>query len=141
MSNQVIHAGGCQCGAVRFNTSDQPLYAMACHCTTCKQRTGGAYGIGVYFNNEEVQFTNGSTKSFEFRSDESDRWLCNEFCEDCGSTVSWTLENRPGVTGLAGGCYDEPNWFSVEAHIWTRSARSDVCYPDHVKICEESFFK
>jgi len=69
-----------QCGAVRFRASDQTLRVIACHCTTCKQRTGGAYGIGVYFNDEDIEFTQGATRSFEFRSDESDRLLRNEFC-------------------------------------------------------------
>jgi len=43
--------------AVRFHPSDQTLRVIACHCTTCKQRTGGAYGIGVYFNDEDIEFT------------------------------------------------------------------------------------
>jgi hypothetical protein len=42
---------------VRFRASDQTLRVIACHCTTCKQRTGGAYGIGVYFNDEDIEFT------------------------------------------------------------------------------------
>ena len=138
MSIQYIHKGGCLCGAVRFHTSDKPLVVMACHCTACKQRTGAAYGLGVYFNDEDVEFINGATQIFQFDSDESGRWLRTEFCGSCGSTVSWTLEKRPGMRGIAGGSYDDPNWFKVEAHIWTRSARSDMCYPDHITIHEEA---
>ena len=138
MSNKYIQEGGCLCGAVRFHTTDKPLVVMACHCTACKHRTGAAYGLGVYFNEEDVEFINGATQIFQFDSDESDRWLRTEFCGSCGSTVSWTLEKRPGMRGVAGGSYDDPNWFTVEAHIWTRSARSDMCYPDHIKIYEES---
>ena len=37
------HAGGCQCGAVRFQTRNQPVRVIACHCGTCKQRTGSAF--------------------------------------------------------------------------------------------------
>ena len=44
---------------------------------------------------------------------------------------------RPGVRGVAGGSYDNPDWFNVEAHIWTSSARSDVAYPDNVKVYEK----
>ena len=138
MSNQYIHEGGCLCGAVRFHTRDKPLVVMACHCTACKQRTGAAYGLGVYFNDEDVEFINGATQIFQFNSDESGRWLRTEFCGSCGSTVSWTIEKRPGMRGVAGGSYDDPNWYTVEAHIWTRSARSDMCYADHVKVYEEA---
>ena len=132
------HEGGCQCGAVRFRTSDEPQRVIACHCTTCKQRTGAAYGIGLYFNESDIEFLQGKMQTFEFYSDESNRWLRNEFCEQCGTAVTWTLELRPGLRAIAGGAYDDPDWFVITAHIWTRSARSDMCYPDHVKLYEKA---
>jgi len=130
--------GGCQCGAVRFRTSDQPARVMGCHCSTCKLRTGAAYGIGVYFKDEDVEFLQGDMQTFEFHSSESGRWLRNEFCPKCGSTVSWTLEMRPGLRGIAGGNFDDPNWYSVTGHIWTSAARSDMCYPDTVDVHERA---
>ncbi|MEM7257962.1 MAG: GFA family protein [Pseudomonadota bacterium] len=132
------HSGGCQCGAVRFVSTGEPVRAMACHCTTCKQRTGAPYGVGVYFEDSAVEFEGGSLASFEFKSDTTDRWIRNEFCRQCGSTVSWTLEMRPGLRAIAGGSYDDPDWYQVEAHIWTRSARSDMCYPPQMKVCEQA---
>ncbi len=134
----LIHEGGCQCGAVRYRTGDQPVRVIACHCTTCKQRTGGAYGVGVYLKDEDVELTKGTMKTFEFRSNESGRWLRNEFCENCGATVSWTLEMRPGLRAIAGGTYDDADWFDIQTHIWTRSARSDMRYPEHVKVFEKA---
>lgn len=136
--NSTIQQGGCQCGAVRFRTSNQPVRVIACHCGTCKQRTGGAYGIGVYLKEEDIEFIQGEMRSFEFHSSESGRWLRNEFCPKCGSTVTWTLEMRPGLRAIAGGNYDDPNWFSIQAHIWTESARSDSRYPDSMDIHEKA---
>jgi len=132
------HEGGCQCGAVRFRTSAEPQRVIVCHCATCKQRTGAAYGIGLYFNEADIEFLQGKMRTFEFYSDESKRWLRNEFCENCGSAVTWTLELRPGLRAIAGGAYDNPDWFEIPTHIWTRSARSDMCYPDHVKQYEKA---
>ncbi|SVE38652.1 uncharacterized protein METZ01_LOCUS491506 [marine metagenome] len=137
MSTEKFHEGGCQCGAVRFRTSDQALRVLACHCKTCKQRTGADYGVGIYLNDNDVEFTKGTSQVFEFRSDESGRWIRTEFCQNCGSAISWTLELRPGVRGIAGGSYDDPNWFNVEAHIWTNSARAEVSCPDNVKAYEK----
>ena len=130
--------GGCQCGAVRFETSGEPVRAMACHCTTCKLRSGSPYGIGVYFEENNVNFIQGEVHSYQFKSDTTGRWIRNEFCPKCGSAVSWTLEMRPGMRAIAGGSYDDPNWFELAAHIWTRSARSDMCYPENMKVCEEA---
>ena len=132
------HKGGCQCGVVRFKTTGEPTRAIACHCRTCKQRTGAAYGIGVYFREENVEILQGELKTFEFRSSESGRWLRNEFCTVCGSTVSWTLEMRPGVRGISGGNFDDPHWFGITAHIWTESARPDICYPDSIGVHEKA---
>ncbi len=135
---EFIHKGGCQCGAVRYQTTATPKRAMACHCTTCKLRTGAPYGVGVYFAEEEIEFTQGEMKTFEFHSDTSKRWIRNHFCGKCGSVVSWTLEMRPGLSAIAGGGYDDPDWYKIEAHIWTRSARSDMSYPDGMATHEKA---
>ena len=130
--------GGCQCGAVRYSTTDAPVRVIACHCKTCRQRSGSPYGVGVYLAEEDVEFNGGEMKSFEFNSSASGRWLRNHFCPNCGSTVCWTLELRPGLVGIAGGNYDHPDWFKIQAHVWTNSARSDMVYPDHVAVHEEA---
>ena len=133
-----FHEGGCQCGAVRYKTTAPPQRVMACHCTTCKLRTGAAYGIGAYFRDEDVRFNDGEMRSFRFESDSSGRWMKNEFCANCGTTVTWTLELRPGVHGIAIGTFDDPNCCHVNAHIWTRSARKDMCYPDDMPLHEKA---
>lgn len=133
------NTGGCQCGAVRFETTGEPVRAMGCHCTTCKLRTGAAYGVGVYFEDEQVTFLQGDLQHFQFESDTSGRWIRSEFCKKCGSTVSWTLEMRPGLRAIAGGSYDDPSWYAIEAHIWTQSARPDMCYADNMPVYEKAF--
>ena len=138
MQSEKTHEGGCQCGAVRYRTSAQPKRAMACHCTTCKQRTGAPYGIGVYFADEDVEFIQGEMQAYTFHSDTSDRWIKNEFCQSCGTAVTWTLEMRPGLRAIAGGTYDDPDWYQLDAHIWSRSARSDMCYPEGMPIYEKA---
>ena len=131
--------GGCQCGAVRYRVSEPPFKAMACHCTTCKLRTGAAYGIGVYYEQADIDILHGEMSKYRFNSDTSGRWMQNEFCTECGTTVLWSFEMRPGIIGIAGGSFDNPDWFDIEAHIWTRSARSDMRYPDGMLVCEEVF--
>ncbi|MDH3452880.1 MAG: GFA family protein [Gammaproteobacteria bacterium] len=104
----------------------------------CKHRTGAAYGVGVYFPAAQVEFVQGAASTYELHSDTSGRWIRNEFCPQCGTTVSWTLEMRPGLRAIAGGSFDDPDWYRIEAHIWTRSARSDMCYPDDLPLHEQA---
>ena len=133
-----IHEGGCQCGAVRYKITAAPQRVIACHCTTCKQRTGAAYGVGAYYRDDDLRFNDGAMSSFRFESDTSGRWIQNEFCTRCGTTVTWTLEMRPGVRGIAGGTFDDPNCYDIDAHIWTRSARKDMCYPHDMPLHENA---
>jgi len=134
----VKNTGSCLCGAVRFVTTGEPVRAMACHCTTCKLRSGSPYGVGVYFEDQAVEFLAGELLSHQFESDTTGRWIRNEFCSKCGSTVTWTTQMRPGLRAIAGGTYENPDWYKIEAHIWTRSSRSDMCYPEGMHCCEEA---
>jgi hypothetical protein len=74
--------------------------------------------------------------SYEYRSDASQRWLKTEFCSTCGTTVTWTAELLPGTRVLAGGTFDDPNWFHIACHIWTRSAQHWVVFPADVELVE-----
>lgn len=71
---------------------------------------GSAFGVGVYFRKEDFELLRGELKSYHHRSDESSRWLRMEFCPNCGTTVTWTLELFPDGRGVAGGSFDDPSW-------------------------------
>jgi len=116
-----FHEGGCLCKDVRYRVHGLPLEAIVCHCTFCRRRTGGAFGIEVFFPTENVEFKGSAPKTFEHRSDESGRWLRLEFCPRCGTAVGMTAERRPGQQVLMGGTFDDPNWFMINRHVWTRS--------------------
>jgi len=134
-----IHEGGCLCGAVRYRVVGKPDPALTgvCHCTLCQRRTGSAFGISVYFNAVDVEIMQGVLKTYEYRSNESHRWVKGEFCSTCGTTGTWTGEVVPGNRGIAGGTFDDPNWFSLRVHTWTRSAQHWMVYPPGVEIQEK----
>jgi hypothetical protein len=35
-------AGGCMCGAVRYETIGEPVSVIHCHCESCRRHTGAA---------------------------------------------------------------------------------------------------
>lgn len=132
-----IHEGGCLCSEVRYRTIGLPITATVCHCTFCQRRTGSAFSQPVHFPIDRVEFSGGPLTQYEHRSDESHRWLRLEFCPRCGTTVRWTTERRPGVYGIAGGTFDEPGWYRIERHIWTRSAQSWLTLPEGMAAFEK----
>jgi hypothetical protein len=136
-----MQEGGCVCGAVRYRVTNAPFRAGVCHFKFCQRRSGSAFGIGVYFKESDFELTRGALKSYEHKSDESGRWLRMEFCPDCGTTVTWTLELFPDGRGVAGGTLDDPSWIKVERHTWTRSKQHWVPIPPDTDTFEKSAIK
>lgn len=133
-----IHEGGCLCGAVRYRARNKPARTSACHCTFCQRRTGSAFGVGAYFKQEDVELLRGTLTTYEHRSDETQRWLRIQFCPQCGTTVTWTVEAMPGMRALGLGTFDDPKWLKVERFGWYRSAHPWVIAPAGVEVFEKS---
>ena len=132
-----MHEGGCLCGAVRYRVKNPPLQTSACHCTACQRRTGSAFGVGGYFKDGDVEMLRGTLKSYEHRSDETQRWLRFQFCPECGTTVTWTIEARPGMRAIGLGTFDDPKWLKVDRFGWFRSAQPWVIAPPGVEVFEK----
>ena len=129
-----IHEGGCLCGAVRYRARGEPLEAFVCHCTACQRRTGSAFAIEVFFHSSQLEFMGVQPSVFEQKSDESGRWLKLEFCPNCGSSIGLTAERRPDQHAVTGGTFDDPNWFKIGRHIWTKSRTHWMELPEGVAI-------
>ena len=130
------HEGGCACGAVRYRTTGAPRRVAACACTWCQKRTGSAFGISVYFDEGDVAFLSGAMKAHRLTSD-AGRWLESCFCEVCGTSVTWTVELRPGLVGIAGGTFDRPTfWYDLEAFIFARSKPDWLALPEGLEVHE-----
>ena len=123
------HQGECLCGAVRYRTKGEPAVSIVRHCKAGQHRTGSAFGVGVYFRNDQVEFLSGELTIFQFESSETGRWFKNEFCTKCGTTVTWTLELRPDDRGIASGTFDQAGWHQIDRHIWTDSAHPWIVHP------------
>jgi hypothetical protein len=91
-----------------------PKVAGVCHCHLGKRRTGSAFGMSAYFDEAAVRITSGELKTYEYRSDESGRSVKTEFCANCGTTVTATLEALSGARGITIGTFDEPNWINLQ---------------------------
>ena len=128
-----IHEGGCVCGEVRYRATGKPAVAMVCHCRYCQHRLGTAFSTLAYFDDKNVEILKGKLTMHEHRSDETGRWLRMEFCPTCGTTVTHTVEVRPGLRGIAIGTFDDPDWVTIERHIWLKSKRKWVPVPPDVE--------
>ena len=135
--------GGCVCGAVRYVVHGDPERVTVCHCTWCQRRTGSAFGVEVVFRTPEVRLDGDTLRSYRHISDESGRWLDQQFCFRCGTNIGITLEAVPGIRTIASGTFDNPSWISpgkyLFRYVYLRSAQDWSRIPDGVEHYEAHF--
>ena len=76
-------AGGCLCGAVRFEVSRRPTDAGYCHCTRCQGRTGGGSSLQARIEAADFRLTEGEEVVKCWRHPDGGFEKC--FCSECGS--------------------------------------------------------
>lgn len=120
------HEGGCLCGSVRYQVTGAPEVASICHCRYCQLRSGSAFGISVYFAQDQVQLGDGVVKTHELTT-ASGRAFDTRFCTECGTTVWWTIGTRPNSIGISGGTFDPPSfWYAIDREVFTRSSAAFI---------------
>ena len=43
------YTGGCACGAIRYETSSEPIFENHCQCRDCQKRSGTGHGSYLTF--------------------------------------------------------------------------------------------
>jgi hypothetical protein len=135
----IVHQGGCLCGDVRYRTTAEPVRVTICHCTFCQRLTGSAYLVEPIFRRKDVIFYGTPARTYDHRSDSSQKRVTLKFCGRCATTICLDLERFPDILGLCGGTFDDPNWFDRSdkcCHIFTRSAQKGVILPAGVDLYE-----
>ena len=74
------HAGGCLCGAVRYQVSGKPLWVGYCHCNSCRRHSGAPVVTFAAFSASQVVFTKGERRVFN-----SSPGVGRAFCGACGA--------------------------------------------------------
>lgn len=99
---------GCCCGQLSLEVEGDPEIHGICHCNNCKQRTGSAFGISCYFNNNQILRKNGEANCYSLHNSEQNHEQKRYFCNVCGTTLFWSVSTMPNLIGVAGGCFIKP---------------------------------
>ena len=104
-------AGGCLCGAVRYEVSGALRPVVACHCSQCRRHTG-------HF----LASTAARLSDFRLLNSASLKWYDSSsaarrgFCSVCGSTLFW-LPNGRDYISIAAGSLDDSSALATACHI------------------------
>jgi hypothetical protein len=106
-------AGGCHCGAVRYEVEGEALTHGLCHCTDCRRHAGAPMVGWSMYPESAVKVTKGKTK--EYASSAHGR---RYFCADCGTGLFYrNAQILPGIVDIQSATYDDPDAVPAQAHI------------------------
>ena len=126
----------CSCGQLRVTCVGDPAIVGICCCAACQRRTGSAYSVGAYFPKEQVTAIEGASKIYE-RGSDAGRWVRFRFCTECGVTVCWEAERRPGIVGITFGAFPDPSTLEPVVAVWASQKASWTPLPDGIAVHEQ----
>ncbi len=127
-------AGGCQCGALRFELRAAPLTVYNCHCTNCQTISGSAFATVLMTTRDALAFTRGEPAVTEWQAT-TGRTRFGWFCGSCGTRIAHGTHAEPDemagkVLSVRSGTLDDTSWVKPVADGWVRSAQTWVTFPD-----------
>jgi hypothetical protein len=130
-------AGGCYCGAVRFEAEGDPLFKGQCHCRECQYVSGGHPNVVMGMPETGFKLTRGQLKPF--RRDDLDNPVTREFCAECGTHVTSRPPALAGAVLIKVGTLDDPSVFGQpEMVIFTCDKQSFHHVPEGVPTFERT---
>jgi hypothetical protein len=105
--------GGCQCGAVRYQITGEPIMAALCHCTMCRRANAAPAVAWAMFAEPRVAFIESGLKTYA-----SSPGSKRGFCETCGTQICFTADYISGLIDITIGSLDQPDVIKPEFHYW-----------------------
>ncbi len=108
-------AGGCHCGAVRYEVQGEPKHAALCHCSDCRKSAGAPMVAWAAYSEGDFKVTKGAAKTHN-----SSGASMRSFCGECGTGLYFTnAENLPGIVDIQSATLDDPDAVKMQVHIQT----------------------
>ena len=121
-------AGGCLCGAIRYEVTGPEIDAGFCHCRMCQRFSGGPVLAFACYPKEALRFTQGEPKYHQSSQGgpkyyESSPIAERGFCSNCGSSLTYRglIPQWSDWIFVYAGCFDNPETFVPTWHLGTES--------------------
>ena len=128
-------SGGCACGAIRYESTSQPVMMLHCHCRDCQRSSGGPFSSFVIVPTEAFKLLQGSLR-FHASPSEAGGKTHRGFCPDCGSTMFWGHPIRVDQIGIPVGAFADPSFPQPEVSIFMPYKHPWVVVPEGVPTYE-----
>ncbi|PZO82162.1 MAG: aldehyde-activating protein [Mesorhizobium amorphae] len=109
--------GGCRCGQIRFEVTEAPMLASACHCLGCQRMTASAFSLTLTIPAEGLKVLEGEPVIGGLHGSTS-HW----FCPWCMSWLWTRPEGIDWIVNLRPSMLDEHHDFEPFLEVWTSEA-------------------
>lgn len=110
------HAGGCLCGAVRFEIDGDFERFYLCHCSYCRKDTGSAHAANLFSSTATLRWISGEDNTTFFNLPSTRHSRC--FCTTCGSALPY---QGGSMLVVPAGCLESKVTLRPDAHIFVAS--------------------
>lgn len=114
--------GSCLCGAITYESSEEPRFTGHCHCVDCRKTSGTGHATHVAVAKSALA-VEGEVKFYE-RPADSGNIVARGFCPDCGSAVYSTNEGMPDLVFVRASSLDDPETAKPQLIVYTDQAPS-----------------
>ena len=121
--------GGCDCGAVRYRMTSEPLFVNCCHCRWCQRESGSAFALNAMIEAERVVLVKGEPEKVDTPSNSGKGQMIFR-CPTCRIAV-WSNYAGAGeaVRFVRVGTLDNPDLLPPDIHIFTSTKQPWVVLP------------
>ena len=118
-------AGGCQCGAVRYELDGGGKMLYACHCRDCQKQSSSAFGMSLIVAPGDLRVVHGLSRlrAWDTRGEDGRIKRCH-FCVDCGTRIYHGSDRADENISIKAGSLDDTAALRPVAQIWLRSAQA-----------------
>lgn len=111
------YAGGCACGAIRYEIAAEPVFSNDCQCRDCQRESGTGHLSHMTFPRAAVRLT-GTATNWDMTAD-SGNVKTRAFCPTCGSPVYMTFAAMPDLFTIRVASLDDPSRYQPQVVTYT----------------------
>jgi hypothetical protein len=126
-------SGHCFCHSIQFEVEGPEKFACFCYCHSCQRAAGAPVVPWATYQKSAFTVTQGAMCWRE-----SSPGVTRGHCSDCGSSITYENETRPGEIDVTVNSLDDPREPTLRAHIWTEDKQPWLQIGDELPVYEKN---
>jgi hypothetical protein len=110
-------SGRCLCGAVRYECGAPVVTPCLCHCESCRRASGAHAVAWATVACDTFKVLSGTLRSYA-----SSPPVLRQFCERCGTPLTYWNQGSPETIDITVATLDSPGAMAPVDHIWMEDA-------------------